>query len=191
VVLPTEAMYGLGCAAFSVLGGNRLRRARDGDRPPPVLLPSPSAVSEFTDLDDVAQDLTEAFWPGGLTLVCRVRAELSWAAWAARGTVSVRMPLHPVALELLDGTGPLAVTGAAQIGRTPATDCDVAQEMFGDNVATYLDVGPLPEAEPSTIVDVTGDRVRVLRVGAVSPADLGEAVGADRIESATAEATGR
>jgi L-threonylcarbamoyladenylate synthase len=193
VVMPTEAVYGLGCAAFSPLGENRLRRARGGDRerPPPVLLPRPSAIVEITDLVDVARDLAEAFWPGSLTLVCRVRPELTWAAWAVRGTVSVRVPLHPLTLELLDGTGPLAVTGAAPVGQVPATDCDVAQEMFGDQVATYLDVGPLPEAEPSTIVDVTGDRMRVLRSGAIPVTELAEVAGTDRIELAIAEATGR
>jgi tRNA threonylcarbamoyl adenosine modification protein (Sua5/YciO/YrdC/YwlC family) len=193
VVLPTEAVYGLGCDAYSPRGEQRLLRARGGDpqRPAPILLPRPSLAREIADLDGVARDLVDAFWPGGLTLVCRARPGAPGAVGNVRATVSLRVPLQPVALELLDGAGPMAVTGATAEGRAAATDCDTAREIFGDQVAVYLDVGTLAAAEVSTVVDVTGDPVRVLRRGAVPVADLTRVAGTDRIELVTAEATGR
>jgi tRNA A37 threonylcarbamoyladenosine synthetase subunit TsaC/SUA5/YrdC len=80
------------------------------------------------------------------------------------------MPLHPVAIELLRRTGPLAVSSANVSGRPPATTVDDAIDHFGDDVEVYLDGGPSPAATPSTIVDCTGEVPKVLRVGAVEVA---------------------
>jgi tRNA A37 threonylcarbamoyladenosine synthetase subunit TsaC/SUA5/YrdC len=82
------------------------------------------------------------------------------------------MPLHRVALALLELTGPLAVTSANRTGRPAATTCDQAVEQLGDAVSVYLDGGPSPLAQPSTIVDVTRDVPRVLRVGQLTPERL-------------------
>jgi L-threonylcarbamoyladenylate synthase len=75
------------------------------------------------------------------------------------------MPLHRVALEVLEKTGPLAVTSANRTGSPAATTCDEAVEMLGDAVSIYLDAGPSPSSVASTIIDVTGDVPRVLRAG--------------------------
>ena len=76
------------------------------------------------------------------------------------------MPLHPVALELLRATGPMAVSSANRSGQPPATTCDEAVEQLGEAVSIYLDGGPAGDPVPSTIVDVTGARRRgVLRLG--------------------------
>ena len=86
------------------------------------------------------------------------------------------MPDHEVALELLSRTGPLAVSSANRSGLPAATDADAAEAMLGDDVEVLLDAGPTPGAKPSTIVDVTGDTGRVLRLGAVSLDRLNEIV---------------
>ncbi len=124
----------------------------------------------------------EAFWPGGLTMVAAVQPSLQWDLGETGGTVAVRMPLHPVALELLRATGPMAVSSANRSGQPPATTCDEAVEQLGESVSVYLDGGPSGDPVPSTIVDVTGEVPRLLRLGAVTAEALREVCGrpADR-----------
>ena len=177
VVLPTDTVYGLGTDAFSpdAVGGLLAAKGRGRDMPVPVLVGSPRTLDGIaTGLTMAARDLVEAFWPGGLTLVARVQPSLQWDLGDTGGTVAVRMPLHPVAIELLQATGPMAVSSANVSGRPPATTCDEAVEQLGEAVAVYLDGGPAGEPVPSTIVDVTGDAPRVLRLGAVTAEALRE-----------------
>jgi L-threonylcarbamoyladenylate synthase len=91
--------------------------------------------------------------------------------------VAVRMPLHPVALELLERTGPMAVSSANRSGQSAALTVEQAQQQLGDSVQVYLDGGPVTVGVASTIVDVTTETPRVLREGAVSVADLRRVVG--------------
>ena len=84
-----------------------------------------------------------AFWPGGLTLVVRHALALAWDLGDADGTVAVRMPLHPVAIELLQRTGPMAVSSANVSGRAPAADAHEAFAQLGDEVSVYLDARPV------------------------------------------------
>jgi L-threonylcarbamoyladenylate synthase len=118
------------------------------------------------------RSLIEAFWPGGLTLVVEHAPSLAWDLGDARGTVAVRMPLHPVALELLERTGPMAVSSANRSGQPAALTVEQARQQLGESVQVYLDGGPVTVGVASTIVDVTTETSRVLREGAVSLADL-------------------
>ena len=180
VVLPTDTVYGLGTDAFSpeAVGDLLAAKGRGRDMPVPVLVGSPRTLDGIaTRLGTAARALVEAFWPGGLTLVARAQPSLQWDLGDTGGTVAVRMPLHPVAIELLQATGPMAVSSANTTGHPPATTADEAVEMLGDAVSVYLDGGPSGEPVPSTIVDVTGDVPRVLRVGAVALDLLREVAG--------------
>jgi tRNA threonylcarbamoyl adenosine modification protein (Sua5/YciO/YrdC/YwlC family) len=174
VVLPTDTVYGLGTDAFSpgAVAALLAAKGRGRDMPVPVLVPSPKTLPGIAMLRGGAgQRLVDAFWPGALTVVCRVQPSLEWDLGETRGTVAVRMPLHPVALEVLAETGPLAVSSANRSGRPPARNIDEAIEQLGDAVAIYLDGGHAQDSVPSTIVDVTGDVPRVLRAGAL-PIDV-------------------
>ncbi|MGI9196134.1 MAG: L-threonylcarbamoyladenylate synthase, partial [Candidatus Nanopelagicales bacterium] len=91
---------------------------------------------------------------------------LAWDLGGSSGTVSLRMPLHPVALDVLNAAGPLAVTGAHAAGDVPPRTCDEAEEKLGEEVALYLDAGPCAAEQPSAIVDLTGDVPVLLREGA-------------------------
>lgn len=180
VVLPTDTVYGLGTDAFSpdAVGGLLAAKGRGRDMPVPVLVGSPRTLDGIaTHLNGAARSLVEAFWPGGLTLVATAQPSLRWDLGDTGGTVAVRMPLHPVAIELLLATGPMAVSSANISGRPPATTVDEAVEQLGEEVAVYLDGGPSGEPVPSTIVDVTGEVARVLRAGAVSVEALREVAG--------------
>lgn len=179
VVLPTDTVYGVAADAFDPEAVQRLLAAKGRGRemPPPVL------VSAATTLDALAvgvpswaRVLIKELWPGPLTLVCHQQPSLQWDLGDTRGTVAVRMPDHPLALELLSRTGPLAVSSANRSGMPAATDADAAEEMLGDSVAVILDGGATPGAEASTILDVTGSEGRVLRQGALSLDRLNEVV---------------
>jgi L-threonylcarbamoyladenylate synthase len=172
VVLPTDTVYGVGADAFDAAAVAAVLAAKGRGRnvPPPVLVPSVRTLDGIaTDLPDAARELVSAFWPGPLTLVCRAQPGLDWDLGDTNGTVAVRMPLHRVALALLELTGPMAVTSANLTGQPPATTVDEAVEQLGDTVSVYLDGGPTPSSAASTIIDVTGDAPRVLRAG---PLDL-------------------
>lgn len=170
VVLPTDTVYGVGADAFDPVAVRDLLAAKGRGRemPPPVL------VSAVTTLDALAvrvpgyaRALVEAFWPGPLTVVCHQQSSLQWDLGDTRGTVAVRMPDHPVAIALLERTGPLAVSSANKTGMPAATNADQAVEMLGDDVAVVVDAGTSPGGEASTIIDCTGDQGRILRRGAL------------------------
>ena len=171
VVVPTDTVYGIGTDAFSVQGVAALLDAKGRGRnlPVPVLVGSPKTVDGLVrSLSGAGRDLIEAFWPGALTIVARAQPTLQWDLGDTSGTVAVRMPLHPAAIELLRKVGPMAVSSANKSGSPPAATIEKALEQFGEAVRVYLDGGPSTTIEPSTIVDVSGDQPRALRVGALS-----------------------
>jgi tRNA threonylcarbamoyl adenosine modification protein (Sua5/YciO/YrdC/YwlC family) len=175
VVLPTDTLYGLGAGAFDEVAVADLLRAkgRGRDMPVPVLVGSWTTIDGLvTVVDSRTRSLIEAFWPGGLTLVVRHAPSLSWDLGDAGGTVAVRMPLHPVAIELLEKTGPLAVSSANRHGHPAAQTAMEARAQLGDDVAVYLEDGQVAGGVASTIVDVTGGRPQILRLGAISAAEL-------------------
>jgi L-threonylcarbamoyladenylate synthase len=179
VVLPTDTVYGVGADAFSPEAVRSLLAAKGRGRemPPPVLVSAATTLDALAvGVPSYARALVQELWPGPLTLVCRQQSSLQWDLGDTRGTVAVRMPDHEVALELLSRTGPLAVSSANRSGLPAATDADGAEEMLGDKIQVLLDGGPTPGDLPSTIVDVTGDVGRVLRLGAVPLDRLNEIV---------------
>lgn len=184
VVLPTDTVYGIGADAFTPTAVAALLEAkgRGRDMPVPVLVGSvPVLDALVSGLSDAGRALVEAFWPGGLTIVCHHTAALAWDLGETRGTVAVRMPDHPVALDLLKETGPMAVSSANRSGLPPATTCTNAQSQLGDAVSIYLDGGPSGDPVPSSIVDLSGDVPVLLRAGAISAERLRE-VAPDLIE---------
>lgn len=183
IVLPTDTVYGLGADAFSVTAVNRLLAAkgRGRDMPVPVLVADPAVLAAVALIDnDATNALVEAFWPGALTLVCREQPSLHWDLGDTAGTVAVRSPEHPLALDVLRRTGPLAVSSANRSGQPPARTATAAQAQLGASVAVYLEAGPSGDPDqpplPSSIVDVTGPTPRLLRAGAISLDRLREVV---------------
>lgn len=171
VVFPTDTVYGIAADAFDSDAVARLLAAKGRGRqmPPPVLIGASATLDALaTDVPAYVRPLVDAFWPGGLTLVCREQVSLQWDLGETRGTVAVRMPDHEVVRSLLERTGPLAVSSANLTGQPAATDGDEAQEQLGDRVDVILDGGPTTSSTPSTILNVIGERPRLLRAGAIS-----------------------
>jgi L-threonylcarbamoyladenylate synthase len=170
IVLPTDTVYGVGADAFtpSAVRAMLAAKGRGRNMPSPVLVGTARAAAALVeDMGAFGQDLIDQFWPGALTLVFRASKTLLWDLGDTKGTVALRMPLHPVALEVLKQTGPLAVSSANRTGQPAAMTADEAERQLGEVVSVYLDAGPSADNVPSTILDLTGAIPRVLREGAV------------------------
>jgi L-threonylcarbamoyladenylate synthase len=182
VVLPTDTVYGIGADSFDNVAVAALLSAkgRGRDMPVPVLVGSWHTIDGLAyAVPHVARELIEAFWPGALSLVVSQAPSLQWDLGDAHGTVMLRMPLHPVAIELLREVGPMAVSSANISGRPPAVTVEDARGQLGDLVEVYLDGGSAEQQAASTIVDVTGAAPRILRAGPVSADDIAKVLGVD------------
>ncbi len=182
VVMPTDTVYGIGADAFDSAAVAALLSAkgRGRDMPVGVLVGSWHTIEGLVyTMPAGARDLIRAFWPGALSLVVTQAPSLQWDLGDARGTVMLRMPLHPVAIELLREVGPMAVSSANVSGRSPAVDANEARTQLGDLVDVYLDAGPSEQQAASTILDLTGATPRILRPGPVSAERIAEVLGLD------------
>ncbi|MBX3093067.1 MAG: threonylcarbamoyl-AMP synthase [Cryobacterium sp.] len=189
IVIPTDTVYGVACDAFSPAAVARLLEAKGRGRssPPPVLVPGlPTLDALAEEVPDAARTLVKAFWPGALTLILPARESLAWDLGDTHGTVALRMPAHPIALELLSETGPLAVSSANLSGKSAARTAQEAFDYLGDSVAVYLDAGQVGEAElpgrsnGSTIVDFSSvlddAEFAIVRHGVITEEQLREAL---------------
>lgn len=175
IVLPTDTVYGIGADAFNPDAVNALLAAKGRGRhmPPPVLMGNIAALDALAvEIRDDARALAQKFWPGGLTIIFKSQPALAWDLGETHGTVALRMPDHATALALLTRTGPLAVSSANKTGQPAAFTAREAFVQLQDSVAIYLDGGQVPGGVSSTIVDATGDVLRVVRVGAISIEEL-------------------
>jgi len=182
VVMPTDTVYGIGADAFdsSAVAALLSAKGRGRDMPVGVLVGSWHTIEGLVyTMPDGARELIRAFWPGALSLVVTQAPSLQWDLGDARGTVMLRMPLHPVAIELLREVGPMAVSSANVSGRSPAVNADEARNQLGDLIDVYLDAGPSQQQAASTIVDLTVAAPRILRVGPVSAERIAEVLGTD------------
>jgi len=169
VVFPTDTVYGIGASAFERLAVREIFAVKQ--RPPDKALPL--FIYQIDDLNLVARNVPnyawkflQRFWPGALTVVLPKNPALPADVTAGQETVAVRIPDHPLCLELVIQVGrPLAVTSANLSGRpTPPTAQGIAAQL-GDSVPLILDGGPSPSAAPSTIVDLSVSPPRLLRQG--------------------------
>jgi tRNA threonylcarbamoyl adenosine modification protein (Sua5/YciO/YrdC/YwlC family) len=170
IVLPTDTVYGIGtrpdvpdatAALFAAKG-----RPRDLELP--VLVPSPASAADIARMDERAHRLADALWPGALTLVLTRTAESRpWDLGGDPETVGVRVPHHPLAVAVLAGTGPLAVTSANRSGASTPTRCVDLEEVFGDAVSVYLCEETPLSGTASTVVDLAHGQPAILREGSI------------------------
>jgi L-threonylcarbamoyladenylate synthase len=181
VAFPTDTLYALGALAChdEAVGGLFEAKKRPFDKPLPLLLASDRDVKEMAaSVPEVAERLMKAFWPGALTLVLRRARRYESRALAGADTVAVRVPAHPLALELIARVGG-AVTGTSAnvTGGPSPRDADEVRRQLGGAVDLILDGGPTPGGLESTVVDLTGDAPRLLREGAISRTAIEKLVG--------------
>ncbi|WP_232821812.1 L-threonylcarbamoyladenylate synthase [Desertihabitans aurantiacus] len=172
VVIPTDTVYGIGADPFSPEAVQRLldAKGRGRDMPPPVLVSEPAVSRALaTRVPREAEQLMEAHWPGPLTLILTAQPSLRMDLGDTEGTIALRVPDSDAARVVLRRTGPLAVSSANKTGQPPAVDVHDAIDQLGDLVSVYLDDGPTPGPQPSTIVDfTTTDSGVVVREGVLS-----------------------
>jgi L-threonylcarbamoyladenylate synthase len=184
VAFPTETVYGLGADAANADALHRLFRVKGRPKDHPVIV----HIAATAPLDDFALDvpvgaaaLAAAFWPGPLTLVLRKRPDaVDDTATGGRTTVGLRVPDHPVALELLGAFGGgIAAPSANRFGRVSPTTAPHVRADLGDEVDLVLDGGPSRVGVESTIVDLTAPEPRILRVGGVTTDAVARVLGTD------------
>ena len=182
VVLPTDTVFGIGADAFNNAAVAKLlaTKKRGPDMPVPVLVGSWTTIQGLVrEFSDTAKTLVEAFWPGGLSIIVPEAPSLPWNLGDTRGTVLLRMPNQPLALELLQEVGPMAVSSANISGHPPAVKIHEARQQFGNAVPVYLDGGEATIGQASTIVDISSGHPVIMREGAISPERIGEVLGVD------------
>ena len=171
VVMPTDSVYGVGCAATeSNPAHERIfeLKARPREMALPWLIADPSDLARFAaDLSPEAMELALAHWPGALTLVVRASDEVPSEYASADGTIALRVPDSPLVREIARRAGPLATTSANLHGQASATSGADIDPALAEAVDLVLDAGPAPIAVESTIVDVAHGEPRILRVGAL------------------------
>jgi L-threonylcarbamoyladenylate synthase len=182
VVIPTDTVYGIGADAFdsAAVAALLAAKGRGRDMPVPVLVGSWHTIDGLVyTVPQAARELIRAFWPGALSLVVQAAPSLQWDLGDANGTVMLRMPLHPVAIEVLRAVGPMAVSSANISGRPPAVTVGEARDQLGERVEVYLDGGPAEQGSASTIVDLTGPSPKILRQGPISVEAVAKVLGVE------------
>ena len=185
VALPTETVYGLAADASNPLAIAKIFEAkgRPADHPLIVHLSDASFLERWAvDIPDAARKLAAAFWPGPLTLILKRHPSVLDAVTGGQDTVGLRVPNHPLALQILHefagaNGGGLAVPSANRFGRVSPTTAAHVREELGDAVAMIVDGGPCAVGIESTILDLSGAEVRILRPGMLDAAAIATVLG--------------
>jgi len=168
VSVPTDTVYGLACDAFCREAVERIYEIKGRSRQKPLVLfvGRVEQALEYGEAPEAVHRLMQRLWPGPVTFVCLAGDSAPpWTAFG--GTVGLRIPNHPVPLELANRLGTaLATTSANLSGRPPALTAAEVAAMLSEEVALIVDGGAAALGRASTVLDVTGARPRILREGA-------------------------
>jgi tRNA threonylcarbamoyl adenosine modification protein (Sua5/YciO/YrdC/YwlC family) len=172
IALPTDTVFGLACDPANAAAVDRIYaiKRRPADLELTLLSANIAAVEEDVELNAAARTLAGAYWPGALSIVCELRTR-RWTIPRTGTTLSVRVPAHPIALEVLRRTGPLATTSANRHGEPAATSAAEVSAALGGEVDAVVEGGHCG-GRASTIIDCTTPTPRVLREGPISAAVL-------------------
>lgn len=172
VLYPTDTLYGLGVDATRAEAVSRLQelKGRDEGKPISIVVSNISMMEEYALVTPLAQKLSQQFLPGKLTLILEAK-NLPENLTAGTGTVGVRIPNHPVPVQLVRELGkPITATSANVSGMKTERSAQAILAQFGDKaswITNVIDEGELPESAPSTVVDARGDVPIVVREGAI------------------------
>jgi L-threonylcarbamoyladenylate synthase len=178
IALPTDTVYGIAASLAHAAAIRRIFaiKGRPDDRPLAVLVSSPDALLRIARVDDHVAYLLDQFWPGPLTVVVPARAGVPDDALGPGGTVGVRMPNHPLAIEVIEKAGgAIACTSANRTGDPPAVTAAEVVAAVGSDLDLILDGGRSPGGIPSTVIAVEGRSLRVLRDGAIAGVEVSRA----------------
>ncbi|MDH5202316.1 MAG: L-threonylcarbamoyladenylate synthase [Nitrospirota bacterium] len=172
IAYPTETFYGLGTKFDMEDSLKRLYdiKQRPKEKPMPLIIGNNKLLSVVAvNVNQIALSFIEKFWPGPLTLILPAKKNLSEYITAGTGKVAVRIPGESFALSLAKTADfPISATSANLSGMPPAQDTEAVIRYFGDKIDLIFDSGSSTGGLPSTIVDVIGDEINILREGAIS-----------------------
>jgi L-threonylcarbamoyladenylate synthase len=176
VAYPTDTVYGLGAWASLTQAVEHVYEIKERPRnmPLPLLLADVSQIGEFTEeIPQIALPLINSFLPGALTLVLIKSSSVPDIITGGGKTVAIRIPAHPIPVALIRGLGaPIVGTSANISGRSSLLAADEVYAQLGDRVDLIIDGGRCPGGKESTVVDVTGGKVMIIREGAISREEL-------------------
>ncbi|MDR3074766.1 MAG: threonylcarbamoyl-AMP synthase [Candidatus Methanoplasma sp.] len=180
VVYPTETVYGIGADVFNEVAVKNLYMAKNRpfDMALSVAVSDKNMMESIAVLDENADKLIKAFLPGPLTIIIEKKPEIPDMVTAMSKKVGIRMPDHPVAMEIVKRSGPIIATSANLHSHPDATDIDSAVRDLGQTVSLYVDSGPSKLKKPSTIVWIMNGEVEIVRQGAISVKDIEEIINA-------------
>jgi len=181
VAFPTETVYGLGADGLNPKAVGRIYSAKGRPAANPVILHVADAASArdlVSRWPAEAQFLADHLWPGPLTLVLPASDRVPAIVRAGGPSVALRCPSHPVALALIRATeSPLAAPSANRSQHLSPTRAEHVASSLGEAVDLILDAGPTTAGLESTILDLSGERPRILRPGPITPAELSALIG--------------
>lgn len=176
VAMPTDTVYGVGVALGADDGLGRLFAAKDRplDKAIVLLVADAEQAATVGIFTSAARILAEHFWPGGLTLVLAQASDMALPLELTAGaaTIGVRVPDHESPRALARELGPLPVTSANLSGQPDARDARDVIAQLGGRLDLVLDGGQARGGIPSTVVDCSADMARVIRTGAIAPAEI-------------------
>ncbi|MBI3593993.1 MAG: threonylcarbamoyl-AMP synthase [Nitrospirae bacterium] len=168
IIYPTDTLYGIGAAIGNEAAVSKVFqiKKREFDKPILILIEKPVDLEPLVmDISSKALELMARYWPGPLTLVFKASEKVSSLLTGNSGNIGIRCSASGTVQRLLALTrSPLTATSANLSDETPVTSAAEAGRIFGDQVDLILDAGPLV-SEPSTIIDVTGEKPRLIRQG--------------------------
>jgi len=185
IVFPTETLYGLGAQALNQAAVDAVFRlkGRDPSAPIPVLVSDQAMLDRLVaTITPMARQLMHHFWPGPLTLVLPARANIPKPLLNSCNGIGVRISSQPIAMELVQALGePLTATSANPSGAEPARTIAQARSYFSDSVKIFVDGGVLGSKTGSTVAEVQGEKLKIIREGEISRATLESVLGRESI----------
>jgi L-threonylcarbamoyladenylate synthase len=185
IVFPTETLYGLGVDALNTAAVEKIYqlKGRDTANPIPVLVADREMLGAIVaEVPPLAERLIDQFWPGPLTLVLPARKEIPRQLLNSTGGVGVRISSQTVASQLVKGLGrPLTATSANPSGKAPARTVEEAKKYFAAEINVFVDGGALISRTGSTVTEIRGDAIKIIREGEIGRSELQRIVGKGKV----------
>lgn len=183
IIYPTDTVYGIGASIESEEALERLYEAKSRSFSSPLiaLVDSVDRVSKIADLGErreVIEKLSAAFWPGALTIILKAKERVPKIMISGGDTIGVRIPNHPIALNIIAAAGGILPTTSANIsGSAAPSNFEEISEVIKKKTDIVIDGGVCPIGEASTIIDFTKETIQILRVGAISKEQIESVIG--------------
>lgn len=170
IVYPTDTVYGIGADIYDESAVKALYQAkkRPFDMALSVAVSDIAQMENVAVLNETAEKLISAFMPGPLTIIIQKQSDVPDIVTAGSQKVGIRIPNHPMAMEIAKRAGPVVATSANTHFHPDAVNIDMAVDAFGESVSTYVDCGPSPLGKPSTIVWIKDKDIEIVRQGLIT-----------------------